>query len=314
MMQSETLEAIRRSASIPSIPMVATRCYEMTQDAFCDYNRLTELLNTDPGIAASVLRLANSPLFGVTRQVSSLKSAVALLGIKRLRELVLTRYLVLKLEENGCQKIDINYFWRLSLATAILSSKLAEAAALRQRDEAFVGGLLADVGVIVLARALPRQYESVMLRYQPHEADDWIRGERALMGVTHGEVSALVLEQWNLPPILVDAVRYHHASAVEIPPDCAAAPLARVIHAASIIAKVLSQTSNVESALGACQRAMDLVDLDLSMLIRILERIEDEIESMAALLDVNVLNSKVFALICKQLIEGLENTLSTASP
>ena len=67
MMQSETLETIKRSASIPSMPLVATRCYEMTQDSNCDYNKLVDLLSTDPGIAASVLRLANSPLFGVTR-------------------------------------------------------------------------------------------------------------------------------------------------------------------------------------------------------------------------------------------------------
>ena len=312
MMQSETLDIIKRSASIPSIPMVATRCYEMTQNSDCDYNKLVELLGTDPGIAASILRLANSPLFGVTRQVSSLKHAITLLGVKRIRELVLTRYLVQKTEDIGCENIDINYYWRLSVATGILAAKFAESLAPRQRDEAFMGGLLADVGVLVLARALPKQYESISLHYQPHESDDWIQGEYNLMGVTHGEVSALVLEQWNLPDALVEGVRYHHATPADMPENSPGTMLARMIGGASGIAKVLSQTSNVDSARDTCRSAMERVNLDISVLVRALDGIEEEIEKMADLLQIDVLNSKVFTLICKQLVESLEKAESVA--
>jgi len=312
MMQAETLESIKRSASIPSIPMVATRCYEMTQDSNCNYNELVELLSTDPGIAASILRLANSPLFGVAREVGSLKQAITLLGVKRIRELVLSRYLVQKSGELGCESIDINYYWRLSLSTAILSSKLAESLAPRQRDEAFMGGLLADLGVLVLARALPQQYASVADRYRPHESDEWLQGEYNLMGVTHGEVSALVLEQWNLPTVLVEAVRYHHTPPTEVPEGCSGALLARVIGASSSVAKVLSQTSNADSAVGTCKAAMERVNLDPSVLVHALDGIEGEIEKMADLLQVDVLNSKVFGLICKQLVDSLQQAVGTA--
>src|SRR2546423_22112 len=97
-MHTQTLEAIKRSSTIPSMPLVATRCMEITQDPNCSYNDLVELLNTDPGIASDILRLANSPLFGVSRKVSVLKQAVTLLGVKRIRNLVLARYLVQSLE------------------------------------------------------------------------------------------------------------------------------------------------------------------------------------------------------------------------
>ena len=311
MMHSETLETIKRSATIPSIPMVATRCYEMTPDPNCDYNKLVELLSTDPGIAAGILRLANSPLFGVTRAVGSLKHEITLLGVKRIRDLVLSRYLVQKTEDVGCGTIDFNYFWRLSLTTAILSSKFAASLAPHQRDEAFMGGLLADLGVLVLARALPKQYEPIALRYQPHESNDWIQGEYNLMGVTHGEVSVLVMEQWNLPAAVVEAVRYHHSTPADTPEDCSGATLARIVGGASDIAKVLSQTSNVESALEVCRNAMD--ELDLSVLVKTLDGIQDEIGSMAELLQVDVLNSKVFALICKQLIENLQQSLQSSA-
>ncbi len=313
MMHSETLESIRRSASLPSIPIIATRCYEMTQDASCDYNELVDLLTTDPGIASSVLRLANSPLFGVTRQVSSLKQAIALLGVKRIRELVLVRYLVQKTEDMGGGKIDLNYYWRLSLTTAILTAKFADALAPQHRDEAFMAGLLADVGVIVLSRALPKQYGPIAERYQPHENEDWVQGEYNLLGVSHGEVSAMVLEQWNLPKPLVEAVRYHHAPICDIPAKCEGAILARIISGAGTIAKVLSQTSNVESAVDVCKGAMERVELDLSVLVRALDGIDDDIVRMAELLGVDVLNTKVFSLICEQMSKSLENQVLAAN-
>ncbi|HWL95388.1 MAG TPA: HDOD domain-containing protein [Phycisphaerae bacterium] len=312
MMHSETLETIKRSASLPSIPIIATRCYEMTQDPACNYDKLVELLSTDPGISAGVLRIANSPLFGATRQIVSLKQAIALLGVKRIRELVLVRYLVQKTEETACEKIDLNYYWRLSLTTAILSSKFAEALTPGKHDEAFMAGLLADVGVIVLAKALPKQYGPIADRYQPHSTEEWIESEYNLMGVSHGEVSALVLEQWNLPQTLVQAVKYHHANPADIPPRCQGALLARIINGSSSIARVLSQTSCAESAVDNCQAAIDRVQLDAGVLVRILGTIDEDIAKMAELLGVDVLNSRVFTLICKQLASNLENAVAMA--
>lgn len=310
-MHAETLETIKRSASVPSIPMVAARCYEMTRSPHCDYNKLVELLSTDPGIAASVLRMANSPLLGVTRQVASLKHAITLLGVKRIRELVLSRYLVQKTGELSCNGIDLNYFWRLSLTTAILASKLAAELLPHQRDEAFMGGLLADLGVIVLTHALPDEYAQMTEHYRPHDTTDRLRDEYVLMGVTHGEISAMVIDQWNLPRVLVEAVRYHHASSAEMPADCEGASLARIIGAAGDIARVLCQTSQVASATRACRQAMDRVELDVTVLLKALDGLEADIEHMADLLQVDVLDSEVFALICAQLIDTLQNTVET---
>ncbi len=312
-MQAETLESIKRSASIPSMPLVATRCYEMTQDSNCDYNKLVELLSTDPGIAASVLRLANSPLFGVTRQVSSLKHAIALLGVKRIRDLVLARYLVQKTEELQCDLIDISYYWRISVTSAILTSKFANALLPARRDEAFMIGLLADLGVLVLAQALPDQYAPIAARYQPHSGDAWMHGEYNLMGVTHGEVTALVLEQWNLPEIMCEAVKHHHSEPADLPDNADAALLARIVGGASAIARVLAQTMPVEEAVSTCRQAMDKVDLDVKVLVKALDGLDEDIAQMAELIQVDVLNSRVFAVLTKQLAENLK-TSGVATP
>ncbi len=305
MMHSETLEAIKRSAAVPSMPMVAARCHEMTNDPDCSYDKLVELLGTDPGIAADILRLSNSALFGVTRQVGSLKQAITLLGMKRVRDLVMARYLAQQIDQIRTDLIDVDYYWRRSLTTGILASKFADTLAPRQRDEVFIGGLLADVGVVVLARALPKQYASIAAQYRPHASDDWIQGEYSLMGVTHGDVSAMVLEQWNLPVELVEAVRYHHASAADIPEDCAGAALSRIIGGAGTIARILCEANEPDAAVKACADGMDRVELDISVLVTALSDVEQDIEQMAGLLGIEVINSKVFSLISQRLIESL---------
>lgn len=306
MLQIETLEAIKRSASVPSMPLVATRCYEMTQDPQCDINELVELLSTDPGIAADVLRLSNSSLFGVTRKVASLHQAMTLLGIKRVRELVLTRYLVQKTQEMTTDLIDINYYWRRSLATAILSAKFADVLSPSQRDEAFIGGLLADLGVIVMSRCMPTVYAPIVANYRPHGTEDWIHAEHNVMGVSHGEVSALILEQWNLPVSVVEGVRYHHASHGDLPANSAGARLAKIIGAGSIIAKTLSETMDAEVALKSCIEGMERVNLDVSVLAKVLDGLEKQIEDMAKLLQVEVLASRIFSVISKQLTQTID--------
>jgi len=306
MLQIETLEAIKRSASIPSMPLVATRCYEMTQDPHCDLDDLIELLSTDPGIAADVLRLSNSSLFGVTRKVASLHQAMTLLGLKRVRELVLTRYLVQKTQEMTTDLIDINYYWRRSLATAILSAKFSEVLSPAQRDEAFIGGLLADLGVIVMSRCMPKVYAPIVANYRPHGTEDWIHAEHNVMGVSHGEISALILEEWNLPVSVVDGVRYHHASHGDLPKDSAGAKLAKIIGAGSIIAKTLSETMDTDVALKCCIEGMERVNLDVSVLAQALDGLEHQIEDMAKLLQVEVLASRIFSVISKQLTQTID--------
>lgn len=311
-MHAETLETIKRSASIPSMPMVATRCYEMTQDPHCDMNKLVELLGTDPGIAADVLRLSNSALFGVTRQVSSLRQAMTLLGIKRIRELVLARYLVQKIQEMPSDLIDVNYYWRRSLATAILSAKFAEVLSPGQRDEAFIGGLLSDLGVIVMARCMPQIYAPITANYRPHGTEDWMHAEYNLMGLTHGEVSAVVLEQWNLPISVVDGVRFHHAIHGDLPSNSPGAKLARIIGAGSIIAKILSETMDADVAVKACIEGMERVNLDLPVLAKTLVGIEQQIEEMARLLQVEVIASRIFAVISSELAKAIEARTAAA--
>lgn len=306
MMHAETLEAIRRSAALPSMPLVATRCFEMTNDPLCSFDRLVELLSTDPGIAADVLRMANSPLFGMMREVRSLKHALSLLGLKRTRELVLTRYMVQRIEQSGSSLIDMTYYWRRSLTTAVVAAHLADTVLPKRRDEAFVAGLLADSGVLVLARALPSRYQPLAAQYAPFGGDGWIGQEQALLGVTHADVSAMVLEEWSLPGELVEAVRAHHlVCAAREAPDDAVGALASLVGAAGTVGRLLCEARDPADSAENCANALDAAGMDVGVLVNCFPMVERDVESLAALLRIDVIPDKIYKLIATHIQQQL---------
>ena len=191
-MNASVLEAIKQSAAVPSVPQVVTRFLELIQDPNFEYGSLVKVLSTDAGTVSEILRLTNSALFGVSRKVTSLHQALTLLGPKRTRSLVLGRYLVQSVGRNPIPGLDSGYFWRRSLATAVLASRLASTVAPRHREEIFISGLLADIGIPVLTQALPQKYSPIVTRYAPHAVpftDDEEREARRgdpRRGVGHG--------------------------------------------------------------------------------------------------------------------------------
>jgi HD-like signal output (HDOD) protein len=304
-MQSDTLEAISRSAAIPSMPLVATRCYEMSQDPLCSYDKIVELLSTDPGIAAEILRIANSAMFGLVRQVDSLKQAIALLGLTRVRDLVLMRYMVQSLNTAKTDPIDLSYFWRRCTGGAIVAGKLAATKAPRRRDEAFIAGLLADVGVVILTQALPSKYKPIAAQYRPLGGDAWKGQEREVLGVSHGQVSAMVLEAWSLPGAIVESVRHHHDPIDAIPTDSPARDIAPLIGAAQTIAGAISEASDPARAAAHCVEAMEGIKLSPAVLVDALPSIESDIENLATALKVDVIPSKTFKLIADQIAKQI---------
>ncbi|MFQ5463659.1 MAG: HDOD domain-containing protein [Phycisphaerae bacterium] len=306
-MNNEILEMIIRSAAVPTMPQVVTRFLEISGEENYKVKDLVAVLNMDPGISGELLRLTNSPLFGVTRKVTSLQQAVTLLGMKRVRSLVLGRYLTEGIGKTGKDMGDfsLSYYWRRSLGTAVLSAKFADHVASRYREEAFLGGLLADVGVVVINEALSERYTPIVGHYAPMCADDFVQQERAELGLTHAEVSALVLDKWMLPPTIVEAVRHHHEPDIGKQVDEAAGTLARILNGAGRVAKLLCESPDKDVVVSTCKSAMDTVGLDVAALQRALGDIEKEIGEFAQLLRTDIIESGIYARISQIIVEEL---------
>jgi HD-like signal output (HDOD) protein len=223
-------QAIDGLDRLHSSPHVACQALRLLQDDNVETCQLVQCLETDPALASNVLRLVNSSYFGLARNVSSLRHAVTLLGMRSLRLAVLSFGLLEQLAKDVPARV-YDDFWRRSLTMASVASRLVPRKQDVAGDEAYSAGLLADVGVLLLAQLDTRQYSRL---YNKAGHSEWLlESERERYGYDHGQLGARLLDRWNLPPLLTRAVAGHHQR-----PESSDA-LAMIIYLASLIADSL---------------------------------------------------------------------------
>lgn len=304
-MKAKILDAIKQSAAVPSVPQVVTRFLEIIQNPDFDYDDLVRILAADAGTVGEILRLVNSALFGVRNKIVSMRQALTLLGPMRTRSLLLGRYLVDSMSTKKVAGLDMSYFWRRSLTSSVVASRLAEKARPNHREEVFIAALLADVGIAILAEALPDRFRHIAERYVPGGAPFDIADELDAVEMTHGEVSAMVLSHWSLPDIVTKAVNLHQSAK---PGDDDAAGIARLLNASDSIARVLCESPVSEEASEVCIRAMSFAEIDVDLLIQQLPHIENDIEELAAILHIDVNPGNVYAEISAAVQSALAAT------
>ncbi len=301
-MKASVLETIKNSAAVPSMPQVVLRFLEIMQDPNFEHRDLGKVLSTDAGTVSEVLRLANSALFGIRNKIVSLQHGLTLLGPKRVRSLLLGRYLVDSISTKCVSGLDMSYFWRRSLASSVLAYHFAKDLLPRHQDETFIGALLADIGVPILAEAFPDAYALILAQYTPHGTPATLEAEVEAVEVTHAQVSAMVLAHWRLPEDVTNAVNLHQS---QNPGEGNIATIARLLNASDRIARLLCEVPDAPEVRTVCTQAAAFVGVDIGVLARLLPTIENDLEELADVLRIDVIDRNVYALVAKTVQEQL---------
>jgi HD-like signal output (HDOD) protein len=224
---------IRRVRQLHSAPQVAQRLLNLTYDLQFDVNEVVDCLRSDPALAAKVLRVVNSSRYGVRGRVTSLRTAVSHLGQRSLRLLTMTFSLIDAMTRGAAGNLYQD-FWRRALTMAGVASRLA---ALRPTEidgeSAYTAGLLSDLGVLVMAQAAGERYAAVY-RHTVH-GSELVAAEREAFGFAHPALAARLLEMWEFPPLMADAVRHHHEARPR------SLPLDKAVAMSDLLATVLWQ-------------------------------------------------------------------------
>jgi len=195
---------VDKAGRLYSLPTVAVKVLELTGNPQVDTRALKECIENDPALTSKILRVVNSSLFGLSREVSDLNQALALLGIKPLKLLVLGFSLPGELFANVHGKI-LAWYWRHTLTKAVAGREISESIFNVPGDDAFIAGLLQDLGILLLIQELGEPYVRFLEKVM--EADkDLAVIETELLGFDHTELSARLLAQWQLPDTLTEAV------------------------------------------------------------------------------------------------------------
>jgi putative nucleotidyltransferase with HDIG domain len=203
----QLVQAIR---DLPALPEVVVRVMRMAEDPRSDAQSIARVIATDQAMAARVLKLANSAFYGLPRRVSTLSEAVVILGFRTIKNLAIaaSTFELLNREIAGYW-LQRGELWRHSLACAIGAQLIAQRARLPVAEEAFVSGLLHDIGKVAINLFVREQYEQIIERAL-QDRIPFVEAEQAVLGFNHALAGALIAEKWNLPPSLVAVIQYHH--------------------------------------------------------------------------------------------------------
>lgn len=202
---SELRASIARLGPLPSPPRIYTELVDALRDGEVTIEALARIVSSDPALAARVLQIANSAFFSrAASPVSQVRVAIARVGTRVLRSLALTSSIFAP--SASAVGLDVERVQRHALRAAEVALSLAQGHP--DRDDAFTGALLLDVGLVALAAMAPHRVGDLVARAT--ECED---GERARMGATHAEIGAHLLDLWGLPLPIVEAVHAHHTPA-----------------------------------------------------------------------------------------------------
>jgi putative nucleotidyltransferase with HDIG domain len=264
--------------TLPSMPDSLAKITDLVNDPACALKDVAQAISADPSIALKTLRLVNSAYYGLGQEVSTMEHAVVLLGVKVIKNLALTAT-VFDTVKGGAE--DLLYH---SVSCGVSMRMLAEAGVLGDQvetaDEAFVFGLLHDIGKVILAEYMPDEYEEVPALAQDRGIT-WSQAEIELIGVDHAELGARLAKQWKLSPPIVNAIAGHHDLSKSEEPF-------RRISATLSIADYLSIlsgfTSNDLAPVAPPLEAWELSGLNSSLTAGVTERYFESLQDMGELL------------------------------
>jgi HD-like signal output (HDOD) protein len=200
--------------SLPSLPDIYVKVMNEMQKDEPSLARIGELISFDIAMSVKILQLVNSAFFGLPREVNSPAEAVVYLGVETVKALVLSVKLFSQFENQHPSLFSVASLWEHSHQVALVSRMIATEEKLSRQmiNQAFIAGLLHDIGRLVLVAGMPKQYEQIVQLAKEQQISLW-EAEKAVLGATHAEVGAYLLGLWGLPNPVVEAVALHHRPA-----------------------------------------------------------------------------------------------------
>ncbi len=200
---------------VPSPPQILLRLLKLTDNELASIADLVTLVGQDPGLTSRLLTVANSPALGRGRELRSLDHCLSTLGTRLVRSIA-TCLSIQKLfaAEPRIDPGDLASFWEHSLMVAELSRMIAVAAACPQPDEAYLAGLLHDIGQLTLLSALGEPYAGLLAAHGDEDA--LVAEEIRLYGTHHGEVGTWLTDRWQFDSSFADGILFHHVDAGQI--------------------------------------------------------------------------------------------------
>lgn len=217
---------------LPSLSVTVSQALQLLGADEVDMPAVVACLQKDPALAGRILQIANSPFYGLPRQIASLREACICLGVHTIRNLVIAAGVVGQFGSDGTQRFDRFAFWKHCAGVGAMAKVLARRVQ-ADPETSFTAGLLHDLGRMVLDVHFSSRFQKVLDYRDTH--DCLIReAEEAVLGADHSFIGGSLAQRWRLPDAVVRSIQYHHNP--DAKPDCVYASL---VHLADALVRAI---------------------------------------------------------------------------
>ena len=211
MPSSEVQDLVKNASDLVSLPEVSLRVNEIANDPDSTADDMGKVISQDPALVARMLKIANSAFYGVSNEVETITRAIAILGTKKIRDLVISTAASDTFDGIPNNLITMQDFWHHSLYCALLAQILAKKSKKIKSESIFIAGLLHDIGQLLMFNKLPeKSHETILLLMEGTEELETYEAERHVFGFDHMEVGAELIKKWKLAPVLQECIEFHH--------------------------------------------------------------------------------------------------------
>jgi len=264
---------------IGSPPPIYHKLHKAMQDPDVSFGDFSDIISADPSLAVRLLRIANSPFYGLDAKVETITHALSIVGIDQVTELALATVMVHQFKGIAKDLVNMQSFWMHSIGCGLAARIIAKNMDERHGEPYYIAGMLHDIGSLVIYKEVPEKAREILTRCQT-EGLALSTVEEEVLGFTHAQVGAVIFSKWGLPRSLIEAVQFHHN-----PSKSEEHPLyPAIVHLADIIAYEMNLGTGGEPGIpqldpGAVQR----VGLNRAFLTDIQDYVRDQVEDAVSI-------------------------------
>ena len=196
-------KALRSVKNLPTLPGIVIKLSKMAEDPDTTTDQMGKVISKDHILAAKLLKLVNSAFYGFPQRISSISSAIILLGFNVIKSLIISASIFEFMEDQDLE------LWEHSLGCAVVSSVLAKRLGVSEPEEISTAGLIHDLGKVAIKMELPEEFEKIHGLVRKRGIST-LEAEREILGLDHAEVGGWLAKSWNLPAKLIEPIACHH--------------------------------------------------------------------------------------------------------
>lgn len=264
-----------------SLPQVSMRVNEMVDDPGYSASDIGKVISQDPGLTARLLRIANSPFYGLSNTVDTVARAVTVLGLKQIRDLVIATTSIQAFEGIPNDIVTMDDFWKHNISCGIAARYLAHMMPGIDKETMFIAGLLHDIGQLIIFSKLPQQaLRAISMMEDDPQEPELHQVETRIMGFDHAQLGAALLKQWHLPAVFQQCTGFHHnIEGAQLHPRETA-----LVHISNAIAVMAELNSTTDESPSINEKAWEITRLDTNVIGPAMEEVQTRIKDVLQIL------------------------------